>query len=161
MDGSPRRIDEYLFEDRPDKSLLRLLRDAGADALVFGHTHQPFWKRLDDPDHPGRELHAIDAGSVGKPKDGDPRACWLLLEVADRVAVPGRPRLDGAFRRVAYDVERAARAIEEGPLPSEYADALREARWSDVGLRPFRGFPDSSGDGRRDASRRTAKDTEP
>jgi putative phosphoesterase len=39
--GSPRRVNEYLFEDRPEGSLLRMMEHAGADVLLFGHTHKP------------------------------------------------------------------------------------------------------------------------
>ena len=128
--GSPRKINEYLFEDRPEKSFLRLMEDSRADAMVFGHTHKPFSKLL----HPaeaaeGRRFrHAINAGSVGKPKDGDPRACWLLLELADRPSPADADALRASFRRVEYDVDRAATAIENSPLPDYYARALREAR---------------------------------
>ena len=127
--GSPRKINEYLFEDRPDKSFLRLMEEAGADAMVFGHTHKPFWKRLQPAGEGmgGHWRHAVNAGSVGKPKDGDPRACWLLLELADRPSVADPAALSASFRRVVYDVERAAEAIEGSPLPDDYARALREA----------------------------------
>lgn len=126
--GSPRKINEYLFEERPNKSFERLLTGAGADAMVFGHTHKPFWKRLQArEDSSGQPLHALNAGSVGKPKDGDPRACWLMLEVGERTD-GAAPELSAVFRRVVYDVERAAKAVEDSPLPSEYARALREAR---------------------------------
>lgn len=127
--GSPRKINEYLFEDRPERSFLRLLSYAGADAMVFGHTHQPYWKRLHAQDEEVTHVrHAINAGSVGKPKDGDPRACWLLLEIAERPDPADRDALRAHLRRVTYDIERAAQAVEESPLPSEYAQALREAR---------------------------------
>jgi diadenosine tetraphosphatase ApaH/serine/threonine PP2A family protein phosphatase len=124
--GSPRKINEYLFEDRPDRSFLRLLSDAGADSLAFGHTHKPFWKRL--PGDEGRILHAVNTGSVGKPKDGDPRACWVLLEVPEHPSPADLDALRVSFRRVEYDVERAARAIEASALPDNFAHALRAAR---------------------------------
>lgn len=110
--GSPRRINEYLFEDKPDATFARIAASAGADVIVCGHTHRPYDKTVG-------EARFINAGSAGKPKDGDPRACWVLLDTATGVA---------EFRRVAYDVERAARAVEESELPSEFADQLREAR---------------------------------
>src|SRR5918993_4875536 len=44
--GSPRKINEYLFEDRDEKSLLRIMEDAGADIMCFGHTHKPFHRVL-------------------------------------------------------------------------------------------------------------------
>ncbi|HET6528392.1 MAG TPA: metallophosphoesterase family protein, partial [Balneolaceae bacterium] len=75
--GSPRKINEYLFEDRPDKSFTRMMEKANANILVFGHTHKPFHKALSAGE---RYYHAINIGSVGKPKDGDPRACYAMLE---------------------------------------------------------------------------------
>ncbi|HQU77074.1 MAG TPA: YfcE family phosphodiesterase, partial [Chitinophagales bacterium] len=61
-------------------------------------------------------------GSVGKPKDGDPRACYVLLEI-DEDGLN-----DVQFRRVAYDVEASAAAVEASVLPQAFADALRTAR---------------------------------
>jgi putative phosphoesterase len=113
--GSPRRVNEYLFADRPDSSLERLLDAAEADVLVCGHTHLPYHRVLPS----GRQL--INAGSVGKPKDGDPRACYLVLQVAGAV-------LEVEFRRVAYEIERAATAIEASALPHEYAQMLRDGK---------------------------------
>lgn len=110
--GSPRRINEYLFEDRPDSSLERLLDMVEADVLVCGHTHLPYHKVLPS----GR--HVINAGSAGKPKDGDPRAGYVVLEANER-------DLTGNFIRVEYDVERAAQAIEASEMPHEYAGMLR------------------------------------
>lgn len=110
--GSPRKINEYLFEERPDASLERLLDMAEADVLVCGHTHLPYHKILPS----GR--HVVNDGSVGKPKDGDPRACYAILEVENRA-------LHVTFVRVAYDIERAARAIEASEMPHEFAAMLR------------------------------------
>lgn len=110
--GSPRRVNEYLFEDRPERSLERLLDMVEADVLVCGHTHIPYHRVLPS----GR--HVVNAGSVGKPKDGDPRACYVVLENTDR-------ELAVTVHRVAYDVERAARAIEASEMPAEYAEMLR------------------------------------
>lgn len=113
--GSPRRINEYLFEDRPDRSVERLLDMVDADVLVCGHTHIPYHRVLPS----GRQV--VNAGSVGKPKDGDPRACYVELST-------GESGLEVAFRRVQYDVERIARAIEQSDMPSEYAQMLRAGK---------------------------------
>lgn len=112
--GSPRKINEYLFEDRPESGLERLLDLAAADVLVCGHTHVPYHKTLAS----GR--HVVNDGSVGKPKDGDPRACYAILEAEGR-------DLNVTFVRVAYDVERTARAIEASDMPHEFAGMLRTA----------------------------------
>jgi diadenosine tetraphosphatase ApaH/serine/threonine PP2A family protein phosphatase len=110
--GSPRKINEYLFADRPDQTLERLLDMTGADVLVCGHTHIPYHRILPS----GR--HVVNAGSVGKPKDGNPNACYLVLEAngSDLIVT---------FRRVPYDLERAAQAIEASDMPQEYANMLR------------------------------------
>ena len=80
--GSPRRISEYLFEERPDRSYLRTMEAEDADVLCFGHTHKPFHKALRYSVKRGHCFrHAINLGSVGKPKDGDPRACYALLHL--------------------------------------------------------------------------------
>ncbi|HEY0605179.1 MAG TPA: metallophosphoesterase family protein [Herpetosiphonaceae bacterium] len=113
--GSPRRINEYLFAERPDSSLERLLDLVAANVLICGHTHIPYHRVLPS----GRQV--INAGSVGKPKDGDPRACYVVLD-ADGAA------LSVEFRRVAYDIERAAQAIEASEMPHEYAQMLRDGK---------------------------------
>jgi putative phosphoesterase len=110
--GSPRKINEYLYEDRPESSLERLMDQAGVDVLVCGHTHIPYHRVLSS----GR--HVINAGSVGKPKDHDPRACYVILEVEGR-------ELDVRFVRVEYDIEQTAAAIEASEMPDEYAGMLR------------------------------------
>jgi predicted phosphodiesterase len=45
--GSPRRVNEYLFEDRPLSSFQRLASTSQGDVLIFGHTHKPYTKRVD------------------------------------------------------------------------------------------------------------------
>ncbi|ARS35264.1 metallophosphoesterase family protein [Pontibacter actiniarum] len=126
--GSPRKINEYLFEDRPEKSLLRIMDEAAADVMLFGHTHKPFHRRLQAEDSEAPKYkHAINLGSVGKPKDGDTRACYVLLELDEHSTAREPDSIKVDFIRVPYDVERAARAVEESPLPNEFADMLRKA----------------------------------
>lgn len=125
--GSPRRINEYLFEERPDKSFLRMMEAEEADVMLFGHTHMPYHKRLTYEANGGMHVrHAVNTGSVGKPKDGDPRACYVMLEVnADDPANAAGVHVE--IVRVPYDIERAAREIEGSPLPDAFAGMLRSA----------------------------------
>lgn len=107
-------MNEYLFEDKPDSTFARVAASADADVIVCGHTHKPYTKQI------GETLF-INVGSAGKPKDGDPRACWTLIETsADGVNVE--------FRRVEYNVEVAAQAVRDSDLPDEFAGQLLEAR---------------------------------
>lgn len=113
--GSPRRINEYLYEDRPDRSLERLFEGTDLDVIVCGHTHKPYYRVLPS----GKQV--INAGSVGKPKDGDPRACYVVIEVEGY-------QLKVNFQHVGYDVEAAARAIEASQMPDEFAKMLRTGK---------------------------------
>ena len=108
--GSPRKVNEYLFEEKPASVYERLARSEEADTLVFGHTHKP-WVR----EHGG--VLFVNCGSVGKPKDGDPRAAFLVLRAGDR-------HPDVTIERVSYDAEAVAREVAAAGLPGEYADKL-------------------------------------
>lgn len=104
----------YVTEDRSDDFLTKMGQGIGAkagDVVAFGHTHKP-WHRIVDG------VHFVNTGSVGRPKDGDWRAGYAMLTI------------DGAnvgveFRRVDYDIHRAATAILESTLPHEFAWYLR------------------------------------
>jgi putative phosphoesterase len=104
--GSPRRMNEYLFEDRPLSSFERLATSSEADVIAYGHTHRPYTK------HVGHVLF-VNVGSVGKPKDGDPRACYALIDTAGQ--------RDVQCVRVAYDIPTVAAAIRASELPDEFA----------------------------------------
>ena len=125
--GSPRKINEYLFEDREEKSMLRIMQDADADIMCFGHTHKPYHRVLTvDEDGKERFRHAINIGSVGKPKDGDPRGGYVLLHINDNSSIADKDSIKVEFIRFEYDVEKAAKAVEDSPLPNAYAESLRK-----------------------------------
>jgi putative phosphoesterase len=108
--GSPRKVNEYLFEEKPASLYERLAAQAEAEVLVFGHTHKP-WV------HEYGGVLFVNCGSVGKPKDGDPRAAFAILElVGDRVEV--------SIERVPYDAQAVAREVEAVGLPGEFAEKL-------------------------------------
>ncbi|HET6764391.1 MAG TPA: metallophosphoesterase family protein [Longimicrobiaceae bacterium] len=112
--GTPTLNTLYWTEDRPDSFCLKMAAAAGArrgDVVCFGHTHRPWHREVDG-------IHFVNTGSVGRPKDGDWRAGYVVLDV------------DGAgvavdFVRVDYDVERAMKGIRESELPDEFAEYLR------------------------------------
>jgi putative phosphoesterase len=108
--GSPRKVNEYLFEEKPASLYERLARGEEAGTLVFGHTHKP-WV------HEYGGVLFVNCGSVGKPKDGDPRAAFAVLQPGDR-----HPEV--TIERVAYDAEAVAREVAAAGLPEEYADKL-------------------------------------
>ncbi|MEY4703520.1 MAG: hypothetical protein RIR96_1417 [Bacteroidota bacterium] len=126
--GSPRKINEYLFEDREESSMIRIMEQSDADILCFGHTHKPYHRILQTENESGvRYRHAINTGSVGKPKDGDNRGGYVIIELDEHSSVYQKESISVAFIRFEYDVESAAKAVENSPLPDAYADMLRKA----------------------------------
>ncbi len=108
--GSPRKVNEYLFEDKPASLYERLAAAENDPVLVFGHTHKP-WV------HEYGGVLFVNCGSVGKPKDGDPRGAFAILTpAADSVAV--------SIERVEYDTGAVAAEVREVGLPDEFADKL-------------------------------------
>jgi putative phosphoesterase len=112
--GSPRKVNEYLFEDKPASLYERLAAAEPDDMLVFGHTHKP-WV------HDFGGVRFVNCGSVGKPKDGDPRAAFAVLEATPR-------EVRASIERVAYDAGAVADQVRDAQgLPDEYADKLLAA----------------------------------
>jgi putative phosphoesterase len=109
--GSPPKVNEYLFEDKPARTFEPIAAGADCDALVFGHTHKP-WV------HTYSEVMFVNCGSVGTPKDGDPRAGFAVLELG------GAGRVQASIERVPYDAEAVAREVAAAGLPGEYAEKL-------------------------------------
>lgn len=111
--GSPRKVNEYLFSDKPARTFERIARGADCDVLVFGHTHQPWI-------HEYAGVLFVNCGSVGKPKDGDPRGGFAILEEAGGEV---RARIE----RFAYDVDYVAGEVAASGLPAEYGEKLLKA----------------------------------
>lgn len=126
--GTPTLNTLYWTEDRPDSFCAKMVRTAGAkegDVICFGHTHKPWHREVEG-------IHFVNTGSVGRPKDGDWRAGYVLLDVRQE-----RPAVE--FVRVDYDLERAMDGIRNSDLPDEFADYLR------TGGTPRRGEAAASG----------------
>jgi predicted phosphodiesterase len=111
--GNPVLNTVYWTEDRSDDFCSKMAGQLGAragDVVAFGHTHKP-WNRTVEG------VHFVNTGSVGRPKDGDPRAGYVLV------------RMDGEavrvhHRRVEYDLAEATRAIKASALPDFFATFL-------------------------------------
>jgi len=109
--GSPRRVNEYLMLDRPESQLVRLAAEAQADVVCCGHVHVPYHRILETADG---QVHYVNAGSVGKPKDGDPRPSWVELRLGN---IADEPRVETVIHRVEYDTERTRTAMEARGVP--------------------------------------------
>lgn len=111
--GAPTLNTLYWTEDRPDSFCAKMAGLAGArkgDVLCFGHTHKPWHREVDG-------IHFVNTGSVGRPKDGDWRAGYVVLDLGG--TGPGVEVV-----RVEYDLERAMEAVRASDLPDDFAEYL-------------------------------------
>ena len=124
--ASPRDpVWEYVLGAGAARTALEL---TSASVVLVGHSHVPLAYVLD-----GRDVHGgvasggmalelrdarwlLNPGSVGQPRDGDPRAAYLLVDLEARSAV---------FRRVPYAVEETQREVLEQGLPPSLAERLQ------------------------------------
>lgn len=112
--GTPTLNTVYWTEHRSDEFRLKMAAHAGTvagDVIAFGHTHKPWHRETGG-------IHFVNTGSVGRPKDGDWRAGYVLLEV-------GQGEVGVEVVRVEYDIERAMGGIRQSTLPGEFAEYLR------------------------------------
>ena len=123
--GSTRSIDEYVLADTDENYVLQMMEEADADLLFVGHSHKPYHRILEAN---GRFKHIINLGSVGKPKDGDPRGCYVMVTLDKDASALTNDCIMIEFRRVEYDVEASAKSIEDSLLPDEFAASLRFAK---------------------------------
>ena len=112
--GTPTLNTVYWSADRSAEFCLKMATQAGmkpGDLIAFGHTHLPWHREI------GR-MHFVNTGSVGRPKDGDWRAGYVVLDVGETA-----PAVE--FVRVEYDLDEATRGIRASDLPDDFADFLR------------------------------------
>ncbi len=120
--GSPASNEEPLTPNTPEKRLRELAQMAKADVIICGHSHQPFAREVDG-------VWFINTGSVGRPDDGDPRACYAILQIESK-----DKDIQVHHYRVEYDVERAVAAIREHKLPEVFAQMTLQGRSLDAVL---------------------------
>lgn len=126
--GSPNRNDEYLLEDKDEADFIKIFKETGVDILCFGHSHKPYHRILSETTGEStRYFHAINTGSVSKPKDGNPQGGYVLLHIHKNSGKLNKNSIQVQFIRFDYDVEFSAKALENSPLPDELADRLRKA----------------------------------
>jgi putative phosphoesterase len=126
--GSPYSNKEYLLEDKDETEFLNIFSDTNTHVLLFGHSHKPYHRILVSGDDANPHyMHAINVGSVGKPKDGDPRACYAMLTLGQDSNIFEKESVGVKFIRVTYDIEKAAAGVEKSILPDTLADMLRKA----------------------------------
>lgn len=111
--GSPNSIAEYMYEE--DEILKNLETSFDEDAIVSGHTHIPYHKVIGTK-------HFMNAGSVGKPKHGNSKSSYLILDICNG-------ELGVEIVEVGYDVDGMAKAIEDNPyINNNLIDNLRQGK---------------------------------
>lgn len=126
--GSPNDRDRYLITAGDLESVRRADdTESGPGTTFVGHTHQPIIFSVSGPvtaprgrcELPAGERIVVNPGSVGQPRDGDPRAAFLWWDQGDDAL---------HFERLEYDLEAARQEILDAGLPARLGDRLREGR---------------------------------
>ena len=111
--GSPRLfLDEYVYAETSDQLFESFLEETSADLVILGHTHIPFVKRLGD------SKYVLNPGSVGQPRDRNPMASYMILEIM------GKNEFSVAHRRVRYDIDKVYNSIIASGLPRILGERL-------------------------------------
>lgn len=100
--GSPRKIDEYLYEN--GENLLEITKSFSENVIISGHTHIPYVKKVEDK-------YFINAGSVGKPKHGNPKSTYVIVDLDEEIKV--------TIEEVSYDYEKMLSDIEKNEYISQ------------------------------------------
>ncbi|MEO7360400.1 MAG: metallophosphoesterase family protein [Gemmatimonadaceae bacterium] len=112
--GTPTLNTLYWTADRSDEFCMTMARKTdlkSGDVIACGHTHKPWHREIEG-------IHFVNTGSVGRPKEHDPRAGYVLLDYSALT-----PSVE--FVRVSYDVESAVAALAAAGLPDEFGEFLR------------------------------------
>ncbi len=104
--GSPKDPDGYIYPDEVESNLLKV---DDCDILILGHTHFQFKKEY-------LEGIIVNPGSVGQPRDGNPRAAFAILDTDT-----GKIKLE----RTSYDIEKVVKDMLAAHLPEKLAFRLR------------------------------------
>lgn len=123
--GSPKTINDYFVEDYAEEEVLKMMIEYDVDVILCGHTHKPYHRIIQLENE---YKHVVNIGSVGKPKDGDDRLCYVVLNFDENLSSTVKDSLKVAFRRKAYDIEKATKAIYESGFSDDYAKRLIQAK---------------------------------
>ncbi len=100
--GSPRKIDEYLYEN--GENLLEITKNFSENVIISGHTHIPYVKKVEDK-------YFINAGSVGKPKHGNPKSTYVIVDLDEEIKV--------TIEEASYNYEKMVSDIEKNEYISQ------------------------------------------
>ena len=108
--GTPRKpLKEYLYPGTSNRALMKMTKKVDTDVIVLGHTHVPLKRTI-------QSKRILNPGSVGQPRDRDPKAGYSVIELGDEI--------EGEQFRVSYDIEKTKKKIEDSDLPEKLAIRL-------------------------------------
>ncbi|MCT3744685.1 metallophosphoesterase family protein [Elizabethkingia anophelis] len=123
--GSTVSNTDYVQENTDENYLMVMMDSINTDILLMGHTHIPYHKAIYCEEE-NRKIyrHVVNAGSVGKTKNGDNKACYTILEIDHNsdLSVPDTVKVH--FHFVEYDVRKTVQHIKETGLSDAYDDLL-------------------------------------
>jgi predicted phosphodiesterase len=116
--GSPRRVNEFLWDSTcSDAFLERLCDEHQADLIVCGHSGLTWDRALPSG------CRVVNVGAIGRPaNDGNPGVWYAEIHVGNGVHVE--------FRRIDYAYEELAREMEADGLPAEFVETIRTGWWT-------------------------------
>ncbi|UIR57095.1 metallophosphatase family protein [Sphingobacterium sp. SRCM116780] len=112
--GSTESNEHYLYETEPDATFTSLLAEAKADILLMGHTHLSFIKSFGNK-------WAINVGSVGRSKEQNKDATYLLLQLDE-------DHIQAEIIRIPYAMEEVIDKIKASDIPDFYANFLASSQ---------------------------------
>src|SRR5262249_29949852 len=116
--GSPRRMNEFLWESTTPTHFLEHLADEHqADVIVATHTGIKWQRWL------SRDRHFVNVGVLGRPENDGRTNVWYTLLTAE-------PEFNAEFIPVAYDHQRLAREMREERLPEEFVETVLTGWWT-------------------------------
>ena len=117
--GSPRRVNEFLWESTSSDAFLGYLLDEhGSDILFVTHTGIPWRRRLPD------DRLVVNVGAIGRPpNDGHTCVPYVLVDMDSE-------KLDARFIDVHYPHERLAEEMRDEGLPEEFAETIVSGWWT-------------------------------
>ena len=124
--ASTRAIDEYIYEDHDSDDVMTMMTDKKADVLIMGHTHYSYIRPIVDSASEKRVTPiAINCGSVGRSKEADALATYLVITIDGEQEVFSNDSITYELIKVSYPIEQTIEGIYQSTIPNFYADFLK------------------------------------
>ena len=123
--GSAESNEEYIYEQHEEASIVKMMNDEEVDVMISGHTHLSFVRFLPG-DGPVKNKLLINAGSVGRSKEGDGKACYLQLNIQEPPEGKGLEGIIPVIRKISYPIRETIEGIRDSEVPDFYARFLEQ-----------------------------------